>query len=65
MKKEKRWCVLIIAALMLCLASCKQETVCAHNYMSKMIVEADCAGLGEIFDIVVEDMDRQSRELKG
>ena len=24
-----------------------------------------CAGLGEIFDIVVEDMDRQSRGLKG
>ena len=24
-----------------------------------------CAGLGEIFDIVVEDMDRQARVLKG
>lgn len=24
-----------------------------------------CSGLGEIFDIVVEDMDRQSRGLKG
>ncbi len=24
-----------------------------------------CAALGEIFDIVVEDMDRQSRGLKG
>lgn len=24
-----------------------------------------CASLGEIFDIVVEDMDRQSRGLKG
>lgn len=24
-----------------------------------------CAGLGEIFDIVVEDMDRQSRGLQG
>ena len=24
-----------------------------------------CAGLGEIFDIVVEDMDRQARGLKG
>lgn len=24
-----------------------------------------CAGLGEIFDIVVEDMDRQTRGLKG
>lgn len=24
-----------------------------------------CAGLGEIFDIVVEDMDRQERGLKG
>ena len=24
-----------------------------------------CAGLGEIFDIVIEDMDRQSRGLKG
>ena len=24
-----------------------------------------CAGLGEIFDIIVEDMDRQSRGLKG
>ncbi len=24
-----------------------------------------CAGLGEIFDIVVEDMERQSRGLKG
>lgn len=24
-----------------------------------------CAGLGEIYDIVVEDMVRQSRELKG
>lgn len=26
---------------------------------------AHCATLGEIFDIVVEDMDRQSRGLKG
>lgn len=24
-----------------------------------------CASLGEIYDIVVEDMDRQSRDLKG
>lgn len=24
-----------------------------------------CAGLGEKFDIVIEDMDRQSRGLKG
>ncbi|MCM1334939.1 MAG: hypothetical protein NC084_09845 [Bacteroides sp.] len=24
-----------------------------------------CAGLGEIYDIIVEDMDRQSRGLKG
>ena len=24
-----------------------------------------CAGLGEIFDVVIEDMDRQSRGLKG
>ena len=24
-----------------------------------------CSGLGEIYDIVVEDMDRQSRGLKG
>ena len=24
-----------------------------------------CAGLGEIYDIVVEDMDRQARGLKG
>lgn len=24
-----------------------------------------CAGLGEIFDVVVEDMDRQARGLKG
>lgn len=24
-----------------------------------------CAGMGEIFDIVVEDMDRQARGLKG
>ncbi|HCD24578.1 MAG TPA: kinase to dihydroxyacetone kinase, partial [Lachnospiraceae bacterium] len=24
-----------------------------------------CASLGEIYDIVVEDMDRQSRGLKG
>ena len=24
-----------------------------------------CAGLGEIFDIVIEDMDRQSRGLRG
>lgn len=24
-----------------------------------------CAGLGEIFDIVIEDMDRQSRGLQG
>lgn len=24
-----------------------------------------CAGLGEIFDIVIEDMDRQSKGLKG
>ena len=28
-------------------------------------VLAYCASLGEIFDIVVEDMDRQSRGLKG
>ena len=26
---------------------------------------ANCASLGEIYDIVVEDMDRQSRGLKG
>ncbi len=24
-----------------------------------------CAGLGEVYDIVIEDMDRQSRGLKG
>lgn len=24
-----------------------------------------CAGLGEIYDIVIEDMDRQARGLKG
>lgn len=24
-----------------------------------------CAGLGEIYDVIVEDMDRQSRGLKG
>ena len=28
-------------------------------------VLAYCASLGEIFDIVVEDMDRQSRGMKG
>lgn len=28
-------------------------------------VLAYCAGLGEIFDIVIEDMDRQARGLKG
>ena len=29
------------------------------------LVLAYCASLGEIFDIVVEDMDRQSRGLHG
>lgn len=28
-------------------------------------VLAYCSGLGEIYDIVIEDMDRQSRGLKG
>ena len=30
-----------------------------------MLLLEYCASLGEIYDIVVEDMDRQSRGLKG
>ena len=35
-----------------------------HTYEPWKVLEY-CASLGEIYDIVVEDMDRQSRGLKG
>ena len=35
-----------------------------HTNMPWEVLEY-CAGLGEIYDIVIEDMDRQSRGLKG
>ena len=35
-----------------------------HTNMPWEVLEY-CAGLGEIYDIVIEDMDRQSRRLKG
>lgn len=35
-----------------------------HTNMPWKVLEF-CAGLGEIYDIVIEDMDRQSRGLKG
>ncbi len=42
------------------------ETVKIHFHTNKpWAVLEYCASLGEIYDIVVEDMDRQSRGLKG
>ena len=41
-----------------------QEAFHFHTNEPWKVIEY-CAGLGEIFDIVVEDMDRQSRGLKG
>lgn len=35
-----------------------------HTNEPRKVLEY-CAGLGEIFDIVIEDMDRQARGLKG
>ena len=35
-----------------------------HTYEPWKVLEY-CAGLGEIYDIVIEDMDRQARALKG
>lgn len=50
-----------------CLLAVGDETcVKIHFHTNKpwQVLEY-CASLGEIFDIVVEDMDRQSRGLKG
>ena len=42
------------------------ELIKIHYHTNEpWLVLAYCASLGEIFDIVVEDMDRQSRGLKG
>lgn len=42
------------------------ELVKIHFHTNEpWLVLAYCASLGEIFDIVVEDMDRQARGLKG
>ncbi len=42
------------------------ETIKIHFHTNKpWEVLAYCASLGEIYDIVVEDMDRQSRGLQG
>ena len=42
------------------------ETIKVHFHTNKpWEVLAYCASLGEIYDIVVEDMDRQSRGLQG
>ncbi|MBR3037264.1 MAG: kinase to dihydroxyacetone kinase [Clostridia bacterium] len=42
------------------------ETIKIHYHTNEpwKVLEY-CAGLGEIYDVVVEDMDRQSRGLKG
>ena len=36
-----------------------------HLYDNETVALQYCATVGDIFDIVVEDMDRQSRGLKG
>ena len=37
-----------------------------YRYDTQLLIDGQyCASLGEIYDIVVEDMDRQSRGLKG
>lgn len=42
------------------------ELIKLHYHTNEpWLVLAYCATLGEIFDIIVEDMDRQSRGLKG
>ena len=35
-----------------------------RNYFTRSVLKY-CSTLGEIYDIVIEDMDRQSRGLKG
>ena len=50
-----------------CLLAVGDETLIKIHYHTNepgKVLEY-CASLGEIFDIVVEDMDRQSRGLKG
>ena len=43
-----------------------EELIKLHYHTNEpWLVLEYCASLGEIFDIVVEDMDRQSRGLKG
>ncbi len=43
-----------------------EELIKIHFHTNEpWLVLEYCAGLGEIFDIVVEDMDRQSRGLQG
>ncbi|MBQ2201247.1 MAG: kinase to dihydroxyacetone kinase [Clostridia bacterium] len=42
------------------------ETIKIHFHTNEpWKVLAYCAGLGEIYDVVIEDMDRQSRGLQG
>ena len=48
------------------IAAGDEELVKIHFHTNEpWLVLEYCRGLGEIFDIVVEDMDRQSRGLKG
>ena len=50
-----------------CLLAIGDEDLVKIHYHTNepWLVLAYCATLGEIFDIVIEDMDRQSRGLKG
>ena len=50
-----------------CLLAVGDETLIKIHYHTNepWKVLAYCASLGEIFDIVIEDMDRQARGLKG
>ncbi|MBC3517267.1 kinase to dihydroxyacetone kinase [Neobittarella massiliensis] len=48
------------------LATGDEDLIKIHYHTNEpWLVLAYCATLGEIFDIVIEDMDRQSRGLKG
>ena len=48
------------------IATGDEELIKIHFHTNEpWLVLEYCRGLGEIFDIVVEDMDRQSRGLKG
>ena len=48
------------------IAAGDEELIKIHFHTNEpWLVLEYCRGLGEIFDIVVEDMDRQSRGLKG